>query len=892
VAYLAVAERTQELMPMLRALDAVDAALARDSTSSAARFNRALILGRLFLVRSAGPAWSAYIASERDERWKAEAREHLKALKQSQDSLAPRFFAQRARERFFALLGTWGTAISRGDRTHADSLFNQAIALRDSLGSDAADQSVAMTVEWLRMQTANPAAYARIALAFVDLANGIALHDNLACDIAGQPLSRADEALKNLKAPAARWAAFYRAACEANQRKFEAADTRLERTLRQTIDREPALVGKILWVRGVIQMRQGNYETAIDLYEKARLLFARASEVPNEAAIAFLLTESLGFAGQWPASEAEAYRALRGLGPFRSTRYLSFLLIKAAAHARRERLSLAALDILSEALIVDRTLKDYTGTAYARWTRAENLAVVGDTVGALVELDSATASAMLVPDTTTGAAAVAQAELVRGRLLQHRAPARSRFSLDRAVDAYRTLGAVNVLPDALFQSAVLAERTGDTRRARSELAEAISVIERRRASFSSAEAQAAYYETVENVFDVAIKLELEDGRTDSAFELLERERVAIRPETDAQVSAATTSLASVAGVVPHDMLFVAYAVLADRVAIWYAHERTRGYLESAVSRDTIAAIAARAVREIRESGTLEARARMFDILLRPLATQLRSAHTVAVVPDRELVAVPFAALWDSATKHYAIQEVAFLTEPSASFMVAASRATRPGRVGMSALIVGNPSKPTSSDTSLAELPGAAAEAARVAELYPEPLVLTGHAANRRSVIEALSHRAVFHFAGHAVFDPIRPERSYLALSDSGEGTGRLEAREIARLNLSITEIVVLSACRSLPAKSSRSGTVAGVAFSFLRAGAPAIVSTLWDITDDGAADVVVAFHQGLRDGVEPSEALRRAQVAALQATDRRRSAAGTWAAFVYTGPWTLNTRSD
>jgi CHAT domain-containing protein len=240
-----------------------------------------------------------------------------------------------------------------------------------------------------------------------------------------------------------------------------------------------------------------------------------------------------------------------------------------------------------------------------------------------------------------------------------------------------------------------------------------------------------------------------------------------------------------------------------------------------------------------------------------------------------------------------VEDYATLIEPSASFMVDASRAPRPRELSRSALVVGNPTQLTPSDTSLADLPGAAAEAEQVAALYSQRKVLTGRAATRRSVIEWLSRQTVFHFAGHAVFDAARPERSYLVLSDSGQaGSGRLEAREIADLSLSNTQIVVLSACRTLPTRPTRSGAVAGLAFSFLRAGAPAIVSTLWDINDDSASGLVVAFHRGLRNGLEPADALRQAQMAALRSEEGHRRAAGTWAAFVYTGPWTLNKGSD
>lgn len=891
VAYLAVGERDQALMPMLRALDVVDAALARDSTYGPARFNRALILQRLFLAGSAAHAWSAYIAGERDEEWKSEAQVHLRELAQSQDSLAPRFFSQRARQRFFALLGAWGEAVNTGNRARADSQLARATALRDSLGN-APDQSVAMTLDWLRPRATNPLIAPRIGTAFVDLAKGIALHDSARYAAGEMNLVRADESLRALKSPAAGWAAFYRAACEANLGRPGSAAKRLERTLAEATDREPALIGKATWVRGVIQLRQGNYERAHDLYQKARSLFVRAGDAPNEAAVSYLLTESLAFAGQPLTSEAEAYMGLRGLAPFRSSQYLKNLLIAVAAHARDAGLRLAVLDVLSEALVVDEAFPVPHQIAYTRWTRAEDLAVVGDTTKAFAELDTAAAAAALGSG-MPAARAMADVDLARGRLLMRRDPDGSRRSLDRAVDGYRGINVVNVLPAALFQSALLATSAGDKERARSALAEAISVIERRREAFASAESQAAYYETVESVFDLAIGIELDALNTDAAFDLLERERIAIRPEARSGTGVPLMSLASLSQSIPHDMLFVTYAVLGDRVGIWYAYNGTRSYKQSLVGRDTIARLAKEAISEIRESKTPQAGARLFEILLRPIASELRRARSLAAVPDRELLSVPLAALWDSASKHYLVEDVAILTEPSASFMVAASRAARTRGAATSALVVGNPAGLTSSDTSLADLPGAEVEAKRVAALYSDHLVLAGPAANPRSVIESLSHRTIFHFAGHAVFDANRPERSYLALSDSGQsGSGRLEAREIAHLNLSNTEIVVLSACRTLPAKPSRSGAVAGIAVSFLRAGAPAIVSTLWDIADDGATDVVVAFHRGLRDGVEPAEALRDAQKAALRSKPGPRGAAGAWAAFVYTGPWTINRGSD
>jgi CHAT domain-containing protein len=112
----------------------------------------------------------------------------------------------------------------------------------------------------------------------------------------------------------------------------------------------------------------------------------------------------------------------------------------------------------------------------------------------------------------------------------------------------------------------------------------------------------------------------------------------------------------------------------------------------------------------------------------------------------------------------------------------------------------------------------------------------------------------------------------------------LAAREIATLRLSTVDVVVLSACHTLSARPSRTGAAAGLAYSFLRAGVPATVSTLWDVGDDAVGSVLVDFHRLVQRGVDPPEALRRAQVAALASPRADRRAPAAWGAFVYTGP--------
>src|SRR5262249_55421578 len=156
----------------------------------------------------------------------------------------------------------------------------------------------------------------------------------------------------------------------------------------------------------------------------------------------------------------------------------------------------------------------------------------------------------------------------------------------------------------------------------------------------------------------------------------------------------------------------------------------------------------------------------------------------------------------------------------------AARSTPPIRERrVSALVVGNPELDTAS-LQLDLLPGAEREARRVAAVYHDATLLTDSAAGHNAVLSSLRTATVFHFAGHAVFNGDRPELSYLALAAprTDDDPGILEAREISRLHLSNLKIVVLSACQTLSSHNSRTGAAAGLAASFLRAGAPAIVS--------------------------------------------------------------------
>ena len=138
-----------------------------------------------------------------------------------------------------------------------------------------------------------------------------------------------------------------------------------------------------------------------------------------------------------------------------------------------------------------------------------------------------------------------------------------------------------------------------------------------------------------------------------------------------------------------------------------------------------------------------------------------------------------------------------------------------------------------------------------------------------------------HLATHARIDDRHPELSALELAGGGGEDGRLRLYEIAGLELG-AELVTLAACRSGLGEEVRGEGLVGLRGAFLEAGARRVLTSLWDVSDDATAELMRQFYRFLwRDGLEPEEALRRAQANCLATSNRQ--APFYWAAFVLSG---------
>jgi len=111
--------------------------------------------------------------------------------------------------------------------------------------------------------------------------------------------------------------------------------------------------------------------------------------------------------------------------------------------------------------------------------------------------------------------------------------------------------------------------------------------------------------------------------------------------------------------------------------------------------------------------------------------------------------------------------------------------------------------------------------------------------------------------------------------------GVLTALEVLNLNLAGTDLVVLSACQTGVGEVKIGEGVYSLNRAFQEVGAKAVLSTLWEIDDNGTQAFMQAFYQRFLHGTPAQQALQATQEQFRQ--DPRYNAPYYWAGFVVTG---------
>lgn len=631
--------------------------------------------------------------------------------------------------------------------------------------------------------------------------------------------------------------------------------------------RYPSLAGRARWASGTLHLRSGRYEPAWARYRAAEVLFERAGEAEHHGWMRCSAAISELALGDLHGTFASLQSALLTLRPFRSSVWLHNCLSFAGTTAADEELRGSAAHAHGEDIGVTRRLGNSMYGAEAFLHRARLHAAGGAYTLAAADVDSAASLIAGIHDEGGRRWFTADLALARGTLLARNHPRRAASELDSAVSYFSSV-AMRFVP-ALALRAHVRLAGADYEGATADLARAAEALHSSSSLVEKASLRGAMTDAAAPIIDRLISLLASRGRDADALAVLERARSGFgsAPTSEPEITPPTGTVA------------VSYALIGDTLFAWRLRGTDLRLTRASVHRADLIRTGAR-VRAALEGhgGTATVRSDLEALhrwLIAPLDLGTDSS-TLLIVADGEIAGVPFAALRDARRERFLIEDrpVRFATS-----LQSAQAEPRPRERG-SMLLVADPAFDRAAYPELERLPGAGSEVRRLVASYPTALVLEDSAADAASVAQALLRADLVHYAGHAVFDDTRPERSFLVLAGH---PGRLSAAELSTLDLRGIRLIVLAACRTLPGRNGRSGGFAGMSGALVSAGAGGVLGSLWRVDDRLTSALMARFHAEYRASGDPSRALRRSQLALLRSSDPAHQSPAAWAGFRYAG---------
>jgi CHAT domain-containing protein len=267
--------------------------------------------------------------------------------------------------------------------------------------------------------------------------------------------------------------------------------------------------------------------------------------------------------------------------------------------------------------------------------------------------------------------------------------------------------------------------------------------------------------------------------------------------------------------------------------------------------------------------------RLYDILIRPVQPMLagRGIDTLVLVPDGILRTIPFAALYDG--QRFLIEHYAVATAPGLRLVdprPLTPEARRTLAAGLSRARHGFPA-----------LPGVASELDGIRRLQRATTTLLDSAFLRPRFAREMQDASytVVHIASHGQFGS-DPSRTFVLAYDGQLTLDDLESGiKLSRFRELGIELLVLSACQTAAGDDRAALGLAGLA---LKAGARSALATLWFISDEASATLVLEFYRQLQVGaLSKARALQVAQRSML--ADPVLGHPAYWAPFLLVGNW-------
>ncbi|OVE78602.1 hypothetical protein BVY01_05075, partial [bacterium I07] len=348
------------------------------------------------------------------------------------------------------------------------------------------------------------------------------------------------------------------------------------------------------------------------------------------------------------------------------------------------------------------------------------------------------------------------------------------------------------------------------------------------------------------------------------------------PELASMVSVDPWTTDQVQDILPEKSALIEYYVTEDQLFIWMIRSDYVGARTLELKQTLLEETIRRFRDSIKQRLTTDLESRqLYKWLIEPFEDELFNVGNIILVPHKTLHYLPFAALQGETVL---IEKFTLSTVPSATVMAYClekgnSRSLQEDETTVLAM-----SNPNLGDPNL-NLPFAEKEVKALRRSFEDVTAFFQDQATEKKLKDNASQYSVIHFACHGTFEPGAPMFSALLLKPEEEEDGRLEVHEIFGLSLNC-DLVTLSACETGLGHITGGDDIIGLARSFIFAGTPSIITSLWKVDDLATAVMIKRFYRYLRSGDSRAESLRKAQILVKNSINSHPAA---WAAFGLTG---------
>ena len=864
-AQYASALQLQQPSLLPQALASADRAIAIDARHPEALFNRALILERLGLVEPARTAWERYLDVDSASPWATEARARLAALPAvrsdalfrgevpnleraaaARDTATVDGIVRRWREQSRAwgeaeFLGRWGEASQRGDAAEAERLLAIARALGDALRRQSGEALLADAVAAIdRSGGSGSLAEAHAIYRRARLAYSRGLPSDAEPD-----LRRAAALFARAQSPMARMAAYYAANTRFDQNDAPTARAALESLLREERPTHIASSALIRWQLALCHLFDGDAEGAATLLAASAAALRLLDERNHLGFVEGLLADAHLCAGRPDQAWAARIRSFEILSRDGRSNRLFIDLGSAATGERRSGNRETALSLLAIEAEAGRNVDDAVLRANTLARDVVLRTELGDLAGARALLNELSHVAKGISDPQLRAATAAHVELARGAVALPEDPRAAMTILGNALASFRSIGRPALAVESHLLRARAARALSDSGQAGREIDAGIALARQFRVPFAAGGFARGVLDAADDLIAEGIGLSLDRGDASRAFGYAELRRMRFRDSPEPAVDGIAES---VRARLDGDTGVLALSVLANESIAFFIDPSGITVSRQPMMHRAVVELAAQAA-----GGERDAAAALYDRFLRPV-----SAHrmrTLVVLPDAQLDAVPFAALYDDRSRQYLIEQVRLVLAES----TVSPGGTAPQARRANVLSIALPSGPTTASAALAE---SETEAATIAHLYARRTQLPAAHATFAAFIAAAQHSDVVHLSGHTQRDG---DGGTAALDFVGEAgpLQRVPWRAIAAAPLSNVSVVVLAACETLRRPALLTSRAPSLGGAFLEAGAAEAIGTIRPIHDRDARVLFEAIHRELANGASPADAVRRVQLRAI-----------------------------